>query len=122
MIVGVPRKTLSGSRRVARGPAAVPALFKAGCAVLLERGAGEAAGYPDALYADRGARTGATRSEGFGAADILVQVLNHGANDRTGRDDLPLEAADAEDRQGYARPQDEACHSSAQPEPRLVSS
>jgi len=68
----------------------VPALVKAGCGVLVERGAGDEAGSPDSLYADRGARTGATRSEVFASADALVQVLGPGANDRTGRDDLPL--------------------------------
>ncbi len=90
MIIGVPRETFPGERRVALVPAVLPGLIKAGCEVLVEGGAGDEAGYADSLYADKGARTGATRSEVFESADALVQVLGHGANDRTGRDDLPL--------------------------------
>jgi NAD(P) transhydrogenase subunit alpha len=90
MIIGVPKETFPGERRVALVPAVVPALVKAGGEVLVERGAGEGAGYPDSLYADKGARTGATRHDVFGSADALVQVLGHGANDRTGREDLRL--------------------------------
>jgi NAD(P) transhydrogenase subunit alpha len=90
MIIGVPAESFPGERRVALVPAAVPALVAAGHEVLVERGAGDGIGCADALYADRGARTGATRAEVFAAADALVQVLGPGANDRTGRDDLPL--------------------------------
>ena len=90
MIIGVPRETFPGERRVALVPAVVPSLINVGCEVLVERDAGDGAGYSDSLYRDKGARPGATRSEVFESADALVQVLAHGANDRTGRDDLPL--------------------------------
>ena len=42
MIVGVPRETYPGERRVAVVPGVVPALTKAGLSVLVEAGAGEA--------------------------------------------------------------------------------
>lgn len=90
MIVGVPRESYPGERRVALVPAALPALSKAGWEVVVEAGAGTAAGYPDALYADKGARILPARAEVFRAADVLVQVLGHGANEKTGRADLPL--------------------------------
>lgn len=90
MIIGVPKETFPGERRVALVPGVVPSLVKAGCEVLIEQGAGEAAGYPDSVYAGKGARIGATRHEVFKSADALLQVLGHGANDRTGRDDLAL--------------------------------
>jgi NAD(P) transhydrogenase subunit alpha len=90
MIVGVPRESFPGERRVALVPAAVPALVKAGCEVLVQAGAGEAAGYADALYAEKGARLASSRAEVFARADVVLQVLGHGANDRTGRADLPL--------------------------------
>ena len=90
MIVGVPRETFPGERRVALVPAVIPRLTPAGCEVLVEAGAGEAALYPDALYLEKGARIATTRAEVFAAADVLVQVLGYGANDRTGRDDLPM--------------------------------
>jgi NAD(P) transhydrogenase subunit alpha len=89
MIIGVPTESFPGERRVALVPAAVPALVAAGNEVLVEGGAGDGIGCADALYADRGARTGATRAEVFANADALVQVLGPGANDRTGRNDLP---------------------------------
>ncbi|MBI4610161.1 MAG: Re/Si-specific NAD(P)(+) transhydrogenase subunit alpha [Candidatus Rokubacteria bacterium] len=90
MIIGVPKESFPGERRVALAPAVLPALAKAGCGVLIEAGAGSAAGYPDALYAEKGARVGASRAEVFAFADAVFQVLAHGANDKTGRADLPL--------------------------------
>jgi NAD(P) transhydrogenase subunit alpha len=90
MIVGVPRETYPGERRVALVPAVVPSLKKAGLDVLVQAGAGLQAGYPDADYAEKGARLAATREDVFGAADILVQFLCHGANDKNGSEDLPL--------------------------------
>ncbi len=89
MIVGVPKETYPGERRVALVPAAVPTLAKAGLEVVLESGAGEPAGYPDSLYIEKGAKI-ADRAGVFGAADILVQVLCYGSNDVTGKADLPL--------------------------------
>ena len=57
---------------------------------MIEAGAGVGAGYPDAEYAAKGAKVVASRAEVFRAADIVVQVLCYGSNDKTGRDDLPL--------------------------------
>ena len=90
MIIGVPKESYPGEQRVALVPAVVPSLVKAGCEVLVEAGAGEAAFYPDAAYVEHGARVTATRSEVFASADAVIQVLAYGANDKTGRDDLPL--------------------------------
>ena len=90
MIVGVPRETYPGERRVALVPAVVSLLAKAGVEVVIEAAAGEAAGYPDATYAAAGARVEPERAAVFGAADAVFQVLCHGANDRTGRADLAL--------------------------------
>ena len=90
MIVGVPRETYPGERRVALVPAVIPNLAKAGLEVAVEAGAGAEAGYPDADYAAKGAKITPERSELFRAADIIVQVLSYGANDKTGKADLPL--------------------------------
>src|ERR1700694_2640090 len=90
MIVGVPRETFPGERRVALVPAAIPNLTKAGLEVVVEAGAGAGAGYPDADYAAKGAKIAADRAEVFRAADILVQILCYGSNDRTGKADVPL--------------------------------
>jgi NAD(P) transhydrogenase subunit alpha len=90
MIVGVPRESFPGEKRVALVPAAIPNLSKAGLQVVVEAGAGIGAGYPDADYAAKGAKIVASRAEVFGAADIVLQVLCYGSNDKTGKADLPL--------------------------------
>jgi NAD(P) transhydrogenase subunit alpha len=90
MIVGVPRETFPGERRVALVPGVIPTLAKAGLEVVVEAGAGVEAGYPDALYTDKGAKILASRGEVFGSADIVLQVLCYGSNDRTGQADVAL--------------------------------
>jgi len=90
MIVGVPRETYPGERRVALVPAVLANLAKAGLQVLVEPGAGAAAGYPDTEYSDKGAKIADSRAEVFSQAEIITQVLCDGANDKTGHADLPL--------------------------------
>jgi H+-translocating NAD(P) transhydrogenase subunit alpha len=90
MIVGVPRESFPGERRVALTPAVVPTLAKAGIEVVIEANAGVEAGYPDGDYATKGAKILPDRSEVFRTADIITQVLCYGSNDRTGQADLPL--------------------------------
>ena len=72
MVIGVPRENRAGETRVALSPTALPQLTKAGFEIIIESGAGDAAGYPDAAFTDRGARIG-SRDDAFGA-DVLVQV------------------------------------------------
>ncbi len=88
MIVGIPIETFPGERRVATIPAVVPALTKAGLEVLLEPGAGNPAGFPDASYTDKGARVASDRGQVFADADVLLQVRTLGANPVAGRADL----------------------------------
>jgi H+-translocating NAD(P) transhydrogenase subunit alpha len=72
MVIGVPTEARAGETRVALTPTALPQLTKAGFDVVIESGAGSAAGYPDSAFTDRGARVG-TRDDAF-AADVVVQV------------------------------------------------
>ena len=90
MIVGVPKEIYPGERRVALTPVVVPMLAKAGLEVVVEAGAGVAAGYLDAQYQEKGAKLLPDRAEVFAQADIIVQVLGHGANDKNGESDLRL--------------------------------
>ena len=90
MIVGVPKESFPGERRVAMVPSVVPSLTKAGFSVAVETGAGVSAGYLDKDYTDKGARILGSRAEVFQTADVVVQVLCYGSNDRTGKDDVPL--------------------------------
>ena len=56
MRIGVPTETAAGERRVALVPEIVGKLVPAGFEVLVQRGAGEAASFPDAAYEEAGAR------------------------------------------------------------------
>jgi H+-translocating NAD(P) transhydrogenase subunit alpha len=72
MIAGVAKETWPGERRVALVPSLVPTLQKADLEIVLEAGAGEAAGFPDSEYREKGARI-ASRDE-VSEAEILLQV------------------------------------------------
>ncbi|MGA8029897.1 MAG: Re/Si-specific NAD(P)(+) transhydrogenase subunit alpha [Bryobacteraceae bacterium] len=86
-LVGVPRETFPGERRVAIIPRQCELLRKAQIEVLVEHSAGSEAGFPDDLYAARGARL-ASRAEIFQQAEIIAQVRCLGANPEAGRSDL----------------------------------
>jgi len=90
MIVGVPRESFPGERRVAVVPAVIPSLTKAGIEVVVESAAGLEAGYPDADYVAKGAKILSSRAEVFRTAGIITQVLCYGSNDKTGKADVPL--------------------------------
>jgi H+-translocating NAD(P) transhydrogenase subunit alpha len=90
VIVGVPKETYPGERRIALVPVVIPNLVKAGLEVVVEAGAGEQAGYPDSSYVEKGARILPDRAAVFSTADIVVQVLCYGSNDVSGKADLPL--------------------------------
>jgi NAD(P) transhydrogenase subunit alpha len=90
MVIGVPKEIYPGERRVALVPGVIPNLKKAGLEVVLEVGAGTEAGYPDAEFEAKGAKILPDRAQVFAAADLILQVLCYGANDRNGADDLPL--------------------------------
>ena len=87
MMLGVLKETYAGEQRVALVPTIMPAFAKAGIQVILESGAGERAGFPDAAYAEKGVRI-ATRAEVFGSAEVIVQVRSYGANPEAGAADL----------------------------------
>jgi H+-translocating NAD(P) transhydrogenase subunit alpha len=90
VIIGVPKESYPGERRVALVPAVIPNLAKAGFQVMMEAGAGEQAGYPDAVYVEKGAKLVPDRASVFSGADIVAQVLCYGSNDVSGKADLPL--------------------------------
>ena len=73
MRIGVPTEQFPGEHRVALVPASIAPLKKAGFDVLVERGAGARAGFPDSAYEEKGAQIAASRSDVFGA-DVVLQV------------------------------------------------
>ena len=89
MIVGVVKETFPGERRVALVPDVLPMLGKKDYQVVIESGAGLAAGFPDEAYTAKGAEILPTRDDVFAKADILAQVRLGGANPAKGAEDLP---------------------------------
>jgi NAD(P) transhydrogenase subunit alpha len=88
-ILGTPRETFPGERRVAVTPRYCEALRKFGIEVMVEHNAGAESGYTDEAYASRGAQL-STREQIFSEADLIAQVRSLGANPVAGRADLAL--------------------------------
>ncbi|MCX8018525.1 MAG: Re/Si-specific NAD(P)(+) transhydrogenase subunit alpha, partial [Rhodocyclaceae bacterium] len=72
--LGVPRETYAGEKRVATVPEVVEKLIKLGFAVAVERGAGEAANFPDEAYRAAGATIVADAAELWARSDIVCKV------------------------------------------------
>ena len=89
MIVGVPIETYPSERRVALVPSVAADLAKAGLEVVVQRGAGEKAGFTDEAYQKVKARLAPDRTQLFSSADIILQVNPLDAHPGTG-DDLEL--------------------------------
>src|SRR4051794_13073976 len=68
----------------------IPNLKKIGLDVVVQAGAGLESGYRDSDYTDKGATIVPDRAAVFQQADIVLQVLCYGSNDRNGEQDLPL--------------------------------
>jgi NAD(P) transhydrogenase subunit alpha len=90
MIAGIVKETYPEERRVALTPHVLPQLTKAGVEVVLESGAGDAAGFPDDAFTEKGAKVVGSRAEVFQTADVILQVRGFGANPERGRDDVAL--------------------------------
>ena len=73
MKVGVAKERAPNERRVALVPEALVKLTAAGADILVERGAGEAASFPDAAYEAAGAQVVAT-DDLLAQADVVLRV------------------------------------------------
>jgi alanine dehydrogenase len=74
MIVGVPREIKAQENRVAMTPSGVDSMVAAGHIVLIEKGAGEGAGFPDESYRAVGAEIVADAAEVWGRSDMIIKV------------------------------------------------
>ncbi len=74
MIIGVPKEIKEQEYRVALLPSAAYQLIQRGHQVLVERGAGAGAGYPDGDYEHAGATLVAEHREVFDRAELVVKV------------------------------------------------
>jgi H+-translocating NAD(P) transhydrogenase subunit alpha len=79
LIVGVPRETISGERRVAMTPDTVKRLTASGVVVKVESGAGLASGHSDDAYTAVGA-TMVDAAEAFNA-QVVIKVQKPDANE-----------------------------------------
>ena len=86
-VIGVPKETFPGETRVGLVPGVLNLTRRMGAQIVMEAGAGLAAGFVDKEYEDKGARI-ASRDEVFAQADVIVQVRAYGANPDAGRADL----------------------------------
>ena len=72
MIVGAPKEIKTGENRVGLTPVGAKALVAAGHRVLVQHGAGEGSGFPDAEYGAAGAEL-VSRADAWGA-ELVVKV------------------------------------------------
>jgi NAD(P) transhydrogenase subunit alpha len=82
MRIGALKETIAGERRVALVPESCKKLVQAGYDVAVESGAGDAAGFSDAAYAEAGATTQPDPAALTGASDLLLKVTAPVTNDR----------------------------------------
>src|SRR6266852_4634721 len=82
MRIGVPKEIAANERRVALTPDVAGRLTKGGFEVVIERGAGSAAFFPDEAYAAAGA-TVSDRSSVIGQSDVVLQVQAPAAGELT---------------------------------------
>lgn len=72
MLIAIPKESLAGERRVAASPKSVKGLMQLGFDVVIEQGAGENAGFSDAVYKEAGAEV--ARGDVTGRADVVLRV------------------------------------------------
>ncbi len=89
MLIAVPRETTPRERRVALVPDTVGRLVKAGHTIRVERGAGAAAGYPDAEYEAKGATLAPDFAATVAGAQIVLKVQRPDAGEAAA---LPADA------------------------------
>lgn len=73
MVIGVPKEDPENESRVPLTPEAVEVLTAHGHHLIIEKGAGAAANYPDKQYAESGAQISDNRSDIF-QADIILKI------------------------------------------------
>ncbi|MGE0624456.1 MAG: Re/Si-specific NAD(P)(+) transhydrogenase subunit alpha [Pseudomonadales bacterium] len=81
MLIAVPRETWPGELRSALVPQNAKKLIGAGFEVVVQAGVGERAGFPDAMYAEAGAKVESDRAGLLGRADIVLRVRKPDADD-----------------------------------------
>ncbi len=74
LLIGVPKETAAGEKRVATVPDVVEKLVKLGFSVAVESGAGDAANFADDAYRAAGAQVLPSAADVFARSDIVFKV------------------------------------------------
>jgi NAD(P) transhydrogenase subunit alpha len=74
LLIGIPKETAAGEKRVATVPEVVEKLIKLGFSVAVESGAGDAANFADDTYRAAGATVVPSAAELWATADILFKA------------------------------------------------
>lgn len=74
MIIGIPKETLHGERRVAGTPTTISKMVAQGLTVLVETGAGIGSYFDDKAYKEAGARIIENVEDLFAQADVILKV------------------------------------------------
>src|SRR3970282_388693 len=80
-VIGVPRETAAGEKRVATVPEIVEKLIKLGFKVAVQSGAGDQANFSDEVYRAAGAEMGDTAARLWTTSDIVFKVRGPGAEE-----------------------------------------
>src|SRR5580765_8131138 len=73
-VIGIPRETAAGEKRVATVPDVVEKLVKLGFKVTVQSGAGDAANFSDDAYRAAGAEIAGDAAQLWAGADIVFKV------------------------------------------------
>jgi NAD(P) transhydrogenase subunit alpha len=90
MLIGAPREIASGERRVAIVPEVVPLLTRAGHRVVVERGAGQRAGFIDEAYKSVGADVVDTPEQIYATAQMILKVQRPARAESSGEAELDM--------------------------------
>jgi NAD(P) transhydrogenase subunit alpha len=81
LLIGVPKETAAGEKRVATVPDVVEKLIKLGFSVAVESGAGDAANFGDDTYVAAGAQIVPSAAELWARADFVFKVRGPSADE-----------------------------------------
>jgi H+-translocating NAD(P) transhydrogenase subunit alpha len=90
MLIGVPKEIATGERRVAIVPEVVPLLTRAGHRVVVERGAGQRAGFTDEAYKAVGADVVDTPEQIYSTAQMILKVQRPARAESSGEAELDM--------------------------------
>lgn len=84
MKIAIPRERRAHEARVATSPETARKLIGLGCEVVVEKGAGERAAYPDHVYRDAGADIVPDEGQALAEADVVLKVQRPQVEDELG--------------------------------------